>query len=311
MAKTVTRLTRSLGNPGHKPVVIFPAPLGRERSTRKMPSLKAQLDIHALEHGRHDLDIGLANAGNLDLTAGNARHDRPTPSLDVVAPETVFGAVELRATLDTDRRCARAGDADANLLEEFAQLHDVRLACRVANLGDPDGRRSRENRGFSSCHRRFEQIERRWLQTFGRFQVVCAAGNDLRAHRSKRFQMRGQGSAGWEVAAGRRQQRPTPASEQRSDQQHGTTQPADQQGVWLVFDDLTAAHAKGARPDALDFGSEINEQPRHHINVADQWHVCQNTRLGRQQTRGQQRQRGILVALYLDSAAQPLAAFNA
>ncbi len=180
----------------------------------------------------------------------------------------------------------------------------------MANLGDADGRRRRENRGFGSCHRRFEQIQRRWLQTFGRFQVVGAAGNDLRAHCNKRFQVRGQGTPGWEVAARRRQQRPTSASEQRSDQQHGTTQPADQQGIRLVFDDLTAAHAKGASPDAFDFGSEINEQPRHHVNVADQWHVRQNTRLGRQQTRGKQRQRGVLVALNLDSAAQPLAAFN-
>ncbi len=33
VASTVTRLTRSLGNPGHRPVVIRPAPLSRAGST--------------------------------------------------------------------------------------------------------------------------------------------------------------------------------------------------------------------------------------------------------------------------------------
>src|SRR4029453_4701964 len=100
----------------------LPRTFGPRAGAAKNAVPEGKVDTHALEHGRHDFDIGLANAGNLDLTAGNARHDRPTPSLDVVAPETVFGAVELRAPLDTDRRCARAGDADAALLEEFPRL---------------------------------------------------------------------------------------------------------------------------------------------------------------------------------------------
>ena len=34
VASTVTRLTRSLGKPGHRPVVIRPAPRSRDGATR-------------------------------------------------------------------------------------------------------------------------------------------------------------------------------------------------------------------------------------------------------------------------------------
>ena len=56
--------------------------------------------------------------------------------------------------------------------------------------------------------------------------------------------------------------------------------------------------------------AEIEEQPRHHLDVADARHVGQHALLGRQQAGGEQRQRGVLVAFDVDGARQPLAAFN-
>src|SRR5476649_591885 len=45
----------------------------------------------------------------------------------------------------------------------------------------------------------------------------------------------------------------------------------------------------------LDLGAEVEEQPRHHFHVADARHVGEDAFLGRQQARGNQRQRGVLV----------------
>ena len=57
------------------------------------------MHFHALEHSRDDLDVVWANSSNLDFPSGDTRHNGPTSSLDIVAPQPVFSAVQRRATL--------------------------------------------------------------------------------------------------------------------------------------------------------------------------------------------------------------------
>src|SRR5213082_2456003 len=59
----------------------------------------------------------------------------------------------------------------------------------------------------------------------------------------------------------------------------------------------------------LDLGAEVEEQPRHHLDVADSRHVGEDTSVGRQETGGEQRQSGVLVAFDVDRSGQPLTAF--
>ena len=98
--------------------------------------------------------------------------------------------------------------------------------------------------------------------------------------------------------------------EQRTEQQHGPAQPADQGAVGLVLGDRAAAHAQRRAADAFDLRAQIEEQPRHHFDVADPRHVRQHAFVRRQQARGEQRQRGILVAFDRDGTRQAMAAFN-
>ena len=64
------------------------------------------------------------------------------------------------------------------------------------------------------------------------------------------------------------------------------------------------------RADAVDLGAEVEQQPRHHLDVADARHVGQHALLVGQQARGQQRQRRVLVAFDGDAALEPVAAFD-
>ena len=117
-------------------------------------------------------------------------------------------------------------------------------------------------------------------------------------------------AAGRKVAAGRREPRPAPPRQQRAEQQHRAPQSTDQHGVRLVLDHLPTSHAQRRRPDAVDLGAEIDQQTRHHLDVADQRHVGEHARFRGQQTGREQRQRRVLVALDLDPARQAVTALN-
>ena len=57
-------------------------------------------------------------------------------------------------------------------------------------------------------------------------------------------------------------------------------------------------------------GSTKCLEPRHHLDVADSGNVREDAFVGGEQTRRQQRQRGVLVAFDVDGSGQALAAFD-
>jgi hypothetical protein len=111
--------------------------------------------------------------------------------------------------------------------------------------------------------------------------------------------MRTDGAARRKVAPRRCQARPALAGQQRTEQQDRPAQAADQRAVRLVLDDVRAAHPKRAAADALHFGADVEQQPRHHFHIADARDVVQDALVGCQQAGGEQGQGSVLVALDL------------
>ena len=108
VASTVTRLIRSLGNAGHRPVVIRRTAFGFDGFTSNVPSLHAALDVHPLENRGDDFDVFFPRAVDRNLAAGDRRDHRPAPGLDVVAAEPMLRAVQSRHAFDAQLRAADA-----------------------------------------------------------------------------------------------------------------------------------------------------------------------------------------------------------
>ena len=69
-----------------------------------------------------------AALADIDFTLGDGGDNRPTARFDVVAPQSMLGAVQRSAAFNADSRRACAGHADAEFGQELAELDDVRLA---------------------------------------------------------------------------------------------------------------------------------------------------------------------------------------
>ena len=267
-------------------------------------------DLHALQYRGNHFDVLGTRAANLDLASSHRGDDRPASRFDVVAPQLMLGAVQRSAAFHANRRRARARHSDAELLQKQTQLDDVRLAGGVTDFGHAVGGGRRKQRGLCAGHRRFIQIDRRRLQTVRRFEDVSWSRDVPRAHREQRLEMRADRAARRKVAAGRRQMRAPSARQQWTEQQDRPAQPADQRAVGLVLDDVGTAHAKRRAPNAFDMSAKIEDEPRHHLDVADARHVGQHAFFGGEEARREDRQRRVLVAFHLHRSRQALTAFN-
>ena len=112
------------------------------------------------------------------------------------------------------------------------------------------------------------------------------------------------------VAARSGQSHASASRKERAEQEHRPAQAPDQCRIGLVLQDLGAPDAKGRRADAIDFCAEVQQQARHHIDVADAGHIVKHTLVFGKQARRQHRQRGVLVALDVNLPAEPLPALN-
>ena len=135
VASTVTRLTRSLGKPGHSPVVIRPAACGRRLLDAERRRSHRALHVQPLQHGGDDFHVLGSRAADIDFTLGDGSDNRPTARLDVVAPQPM-----LRAPCNARPPSTRIVVVPApvtptpSLRQELAELDDVRLARRVADF---------------------------------------------------------------------------------------------------------------------------------------------------------------------------------
>ena len=72
---------------------------------------------------------------------------------------------------------------------------------------------------------------------------------------------------------------------------------------------LRRANAQRRAADAVDLCSDVEQQPRHHLDVANAWHVRQDAFVLGQQTCREQGQRGVLVAFDGHAPLQSVSAF--
>jgi hypothetical protein len=217
---------------------------------------------------------------------------------------------ELSATVNLDGGRTGAADADTELLEKPAQLHDVRLAGRMADLRATRGCGGRQQGGFGAGNRRFVQVDGGRFETVRTLEQVSVCLQDPRAHRRERFDVGGDRPACRKVAAGRGELRTAAPREERTQQENRPAEAAHHRPIGLVLQHVGAPHAQRRGADAVHLGAEVHEQLRHHLDVTDARHVAEHALLGREQAGREQRQRGVLVAFDGDLAGQSLAAFN-
>ena len=74
--------------------------------------------------------------------------------------------------------------------------------------------------------------------------------------------------------------------------------------------DAARADAQRGGAEALHLRTEIDEQLRHHLDIADARHVLEHALFRGEQAGGQKRERGVLVAFDVDGARQPGTTLN-
>jgi hypothetical protein len=73
---------------------------------------------------------------------------------------------------------------------------------------------------------------------------------------------------------------------------------------------LRRPDAQGCRANPFDFGADVEEQPCHHLDVADARDVSDHALVARQEARRQQRQRRVLVSLDRNRPLEAIATFD-
>ena len=181
--------------------------------------------------------------------------------------------------------------------EEAAEILDVRLAGGVADHRLA-GRETAAMIAFSvaitlASSRKICSPRR---PPSARMLVVLLAELDLGAHA-----WRTRGCAG-RAGAGRSRRRPAAGRTTRpSRESSGPASRNDARirpqsfGSSSCFEMSARVDAHLVRPGPRDLGAEVVEQIEHRLHVADPRHVRERHRLGREQRRGQNRQRAVLV----------------
>ncbi len=174
----------------------------------------------------------------------------------------------------------------------------------------PSAAAAASTRRLGAGDRRLVEIERGAAQPVGRVQLVARLGDDARPERDQRLHVRRDGAPRREVAARRRQAHAAGPGEQRAHQQHRPAQAADQLRIGRVARHRRRRDLERRRPESADPGAQAGEQVGHHADVRDARHVLETARLVAEQAGGDQRQRGVLVAVDGDAAGQSAAAFD-
>ena len=100
------------------------------------------------------------------------------------------------------------------------------------------------------------------------------------------------------------------ARQQRPEQQYRPAQPPHERTVRRMRPNPWSPHPQRRRSDAVDFRAEIQEQPRHNLDVTDTGDVGEDALLVREEACRKQGKRGVLVASDEDLPFEPVPALN-
>ena len=196
-------------------------------------------------------------------------------------------------------------DLRAERDEEAAEILDVRLAGRVPDHGLAGSEHGGHDRVLGRHHARLVEEDVVAPQAAGRLQLVMHLPElDLCAQPRERVDVRIETAPPDHVAARRRDGRAPEPREQRAGEQERRAHACAELRVELVPGHVRRMDAHLVRAGPRDLGAELVEQVEHRLHVADARHVRERHRLARQQRRGQDRQRAVLVAGRLDGSAQ-------
>ena len=276
---------------------------------RELPPVEVTFRLVNLLLSQYGKDERITRLIWAHLTAGK---DQPIYIIaePEVAAEMVCGAAEFCRSRDPQLRTADAIHLGTHLLQELAELDDVRLGGGMADLGGPPGRCRGQQRGLRTGDRGFVEIHRRAGQAVRSLEHMVGSADVTRAHGEQGREVRRNRPPGGEIAPRWCDVSAPQSRQQRTEQQHRPAEPANQRAIGLVGDDLRRPDAQRGRADAVDFGAEVEQQSRHYLDVADAWDVREQALLVREEARGQQRQRRILVAFHRHTPFKAMASLN-
>ena len=160
----------------------------------------------------------------------------------------------------------------------------------------PSARRGGEQRRLRPGNRRLVEVHRRALQAVGRLEHVvgpCAERAPIASSASRCVEIVRR--AGKSPPGGAMCARPSRASSGPSSSTEPRSRPTSA-AIGIVLPAPAGSDPQRRGPDAIDLGADVEQQPRHHLDVADARHVRQHALVFGQQARGEQRQRRVLVA---------------
>ena len=140
--------------------------------------------------------------------------------------------------------------------------------------------------------------------------VVRVARLDLDAQLREAVDVRVEPAPADDVAARRRDDRGACANEQRAGEQERGPHLRAELAIELRLANVGGVDADVVRADPLDVGAEVVDQREHRVDVPDARDVVEHDRLGRHDTRGQDRQHAVLVARGGHAAVEGLAPFD-
>ena len=154
-----------------------------------------------------------------DVAACHRGGDHVRPRLDVIGGHAVTGPVEQAAlAFDDDELGPGATDASTHAEQAAREVHDVRLACGVADDGDALGEHRGHHQVLRTGDGRHVQVDASAAQPPGTRDVPVILLDHVRAHGPESLEVL-LGSAHADViAAGTGDPRLTGAGDQRSEQ---------------------------------------------------------------------------------------------
>ena len=260
-----------------------------------------------LDHGFERLG---ARAGEHGAAARRGHGGEVGAGFDAVRHHAVGGAMQPLDAFDDDAIGACAADARAHRAKARGEVDDLRLARRVLQHGRAGGERRRHHQVLGAGDGDEVEHEARAGEPRRARADVAAVEIDLGAHRHEALDVQVDRTQADAASARQRHARFAAARDERAQREDrrahrlhqlvGRERPVDRAGV-----ERHLARRTGAAPHA-----HLRQELFHRARVVELRHVGDRQRLGGQQRRAEDRQRGVLGAGNLHFAMQRLPALD-